>query len=197
MAVVRGLAVSQGETPTVDFPVEGITDGAIRLRLLADSDLDALVEAVQDPEVPRWTRIPSPYGETEAQEWVVEEARIRESGEGLAMMIVDAETGELLGGIGMVHLHWEERTSEVGYWLARPARGRGVMTRAVRLFSGWIFESLPIDRLAIMASVGNAPSRAVAERAGYRFEGVLRSFVIIKGERHDMAVYSLLRGELQ
>jgi RimJ/RimL family protein N-acetyltransferase len=188
--------VTQAETPRVEIPVEGITDGAIRIRLLAESDLGALVDAVQDPEVPRWTSIPSPYGEAEAQEWVVEEARLRESGEGLATMIVDAETHELLGGIGMVHLDWQQRRSELGYWLARPARGRGVMTRAVRLFSAWIFENLPIDRLAIMASVGNAPSRAVAERAGYRFEGVLRSFLVIKGERHDMALYSLLRGEL-
>ena len=181
----------------IEFPVEGITDGEIRLRLLAEADLDALVDAVQDPEVPRWTRIPSPYGDAHAQEWLVDGARRREAAEGLDAMIVDAETDALLGGVGMVRVDWEERTSELGYWLAGPARGRGAMTRAVRLFSGWVFENLPIDRLGIMASVDNAPSRAVAERAGFVFEGVLRSFVIIKGERHDMAVYSLLRGELR
>jgi RimJ/RimL family protein N-acetyltransferase len=181
---------------SIEFPVEGLSDGEIRLRLLAEADLEGLIQAVQDPEIPRWTRIPSPYGEAEAQEWLVEGARRRESGEGVDSMIVDVATDELLGGVGMVHVDWQERTSELGYWLARPARGRGVMNRAVRLLSAWIFENLPIDRLGIMASVDNARSRAVAERAGFVFEGVLRSFVIIKGERHDMAVYSLLRGEL-
>jgi RimJ/RimL family protein N-acetyltransferase len=197
MAAVRRLPVTEAENPAIEFPVEGLSDGEIRLRLLAEADLDPLIEAVQDPEIPRWTRIPSPYGHVEAQEWLVEEARLRRSGEGLATVIVDAEAGALLGGIGMVHVDWQERTSELGYWLALQARGRGVMTRAVRMLSEWIFDNLPIDRLGIMASVDNAASRAVAERAGFQFEGVLRSFVIIKGERHDMAVHSLLRGELR
>src|SRR5436190_592271 len=189
--------MTETERPPIEFPFEGLTDGAIRLRLLAESDLDALVDAVQDPEVPRWTRIPSTYGEADAQRWLVEGASRRESGEGLDTMIVDTETDALLGGVGMVRVDWQERTSELGYWLSGEGRGRGVMTRAVRLFSEWIFENLPIDRLGIMASVDNAASRAVAERAGFEFEGVLRSFVIINGERHDMAVYSLLRGELR
>jgi RimJ/RimL family protein N-acetyltransferase len=189
--------VNEDRPGPIEFPVEGITDGVVRLRLLAETDLDALVEAVQDPDVPRWTRIPSPYGEADAQEWLVEGTSRREAGEGLDAMIVDVETDALLGGVGMVHIDWQERTSELGYWLARRARGRGVMTRAVRMLSEWIFENLPIERLGIMASVDNAASRAVAERAGFQFEGVLRSFVIIKGERHDMAGYSLLRGELR
>jgi RimJ/RimL family protein N-acetyltransferase len=197
VAALRGIVVNDARPEPIEFPVEGITDGVIRLRLLAEADVDALVEAVQDPQVPRWTRIPSPYEEAHAQEWLVEGARRRELGEGLDAMIVDAETDALLGGVGMVRVDWQERTSELGYWLARPARGRGVMTRAVRLISEWIFENLPIDRLGILASVENAPSRAVAERAGFAFEGVLRSFVIINGERHDMAAYSRLRGELR
>lgn len=188
--------MSEPRHEPIEFPVEGITDGVVRLRLLAETDLDALVEAVQDPEIPRWTRIPSPYGEAHAQEWLVEGASRRDAGEGLDTMIVDAQTDTLLGGVGMVHVDWQERTSELGYWLAGHARGRGVMTRAVRLLSEWIFDNLPVDRLGIMASVDNAASRAVAERAGFQFEGVLRSFVILNGERHDMAVHSLLRGEL-
>src|SRR6266511_3061044 len=162
----------------IEFPVEGIDDGEIRLRLIAEADLAALIEAVQDPEVPRWTRIPSPYGE------------------GVATLIVDVETDELLGGIGLVHVNWEEARTEVGYWLARGARGRGAMTRAVRVFSRWVLDTLPIERLAILAAVENARSRAVAERAGFTFEGVLRSYIVFKDGRHDAAAYSLLRDDL-
>jgi RimJ/RimL family protein N-acetyltransferase len=70
------------------------------------------------------------------------------------------------------------------------------MTRGVRLLSAWIFDNLPIDRIAILADAENGPSRRVAERAGFTFEGVLRSHTIIKGARRDMCSYSLLRGEL-
>jgi len=71
------------------------------------------------------------------------------------------------------------------------------MTQAVRLMSGWVFDQMPIDRIQITIQQDNRASRAVTERAGYTFEGVLRSHTLIKGRRRDMAVYSLLRGELR
>ena len=67
------------------------------------------------------------------------------------------------------------------------------MTRAVRLLSGWAFSELGVDRIEVIVDPRNAASRAVAERAGFRFEGVLRSYVVIKDRRRDMAMYSLLR----
>jgi len=70
------------------------------------------------------------------------------------------------------------------------------MTRAVRLFSRWLFDNLPVERIEITIEPGNAASRKVAERAGYTFEGVLRSHTVIKGKRRDMAMHSLLRDEL-
>jgi RimJ/RimL family protein N-acetyltransferase len=179
----------------IEFPVEGIADADIRLRLLTEADLPALVELVQDPEIPRWTRIPSPYGRSDADEWFELQARGREQGDLLNLIIVDADD-LILGSAGIVDLNWEEGRCELGYWLAREARGRGVMTRAVLLLSAWIFENLPIDRITITAEPGNHASRAVAERAGFTFEGVLRSYFVNKGVRRDAASYSLVRGEL-
>jgi ribosomal-protein-alanine N-acetyltransferase len=180
----------------VEFPAQGISDGEITLRLLAESDLPALVAALQDPEIPRWTRIPKRYGTAEARDWLAHQQGSRESGEGIDTIIVDAATGELLGGIGVPHVDWDERRCELGYWLAREHRGRGVMQRAIRLMASWILEALPIDRISIMAAVENAPSRAAAERAGFQFEGVLRSYIVFKDGRHDVAMYSLLREDL-
>jgi RimJ/RimL family protein N-acetyltransferase len=180
----------------IEFPVEGISDGSIRIRLRADADTAAIVAACQDPEIPRWTRVPDSYGETDAHEWAAESVRQQQAGEGLHLLIVDAESDELLGSIGVQEINRTERRCGLGYWLAREARGRGVMTRAARILSQWVFENLPIDRIEIMAQSENARSRALAERAGYEFEGVLRSHVEIKGRRRDMAMYSLLRGDL-
>ena len=71
------------------------------------------------------------------------------------------------------------------------------MTRAVLLLSRWAFETLPVERIEITIEPENTASCAVAERAGYTFEGVLRSHTVIKGRRRDMGMYSLLRSELQ
>lgn len=177
----------------IEFPVEGLSDGSVLLRLRSDADLPAVVEACQDPEIPRWTRVPDHYGGREAREWAGEAARQHEAGEGLHLLIVDARDGQLLGSIGIHRIVEEERRCDIGYWLAREARGRGVMTRAVRLLSGWAFSELGVERIEVIVDPRNAASRAVAERAGFRFEGVLRSYVVIKDRRRDMAMYSLLR----
>jgi RimJ/RimL family protein N-acetyltransferase len=181
----------------IEFPVEGISDGRIRIRLRSDADTPALIAACQDPEVPRWTRVPDDYDETSAAEWAVQAARMQESGEALPLAIADAETNEFIGSIGIQEIDREEGRCDIGYFLAPDARGRGLMTGAVRLVTRWAFENLPADRVQIKVQPENARSRAVAERAGYTFEGVLRSHTVIKGRRQDMAMYSLLRGELQ
>ena len=183
-------------SPPIRFPVEGLSDGEVRLRLGTDADIPAIVAACQDPEIPRWTRVPAPYTEESAREWAVQARADEERGGGLHLLVVDAETDELLGSAGLVRVDWEEARGEVGYWLAREARGRGVAARAVRLVSAWTFENLPIERLEIHAEPDNHASRRVAERAGYTFEGVLRSYFVNKGRRRDAASYSLIRGEL-
>jgi len=187
--------VTQARGAAIEFPVEGISDGSIRIRLRADSDTPAIVAACRDPEIPRWTRVPESYDEEDAREWAAESERQQRAGEGLHLVIVDAASDELLGSIGIHAINDADRRCQLGYWLDPAARGRGVMTRAVTLLSAWGFESLPVDRIEITVQPSNTGSRAVAERAGYTFEGVLRSHTIIKGRRRDMAMYSLLRDE--
>jgi RimJ/RimL family protein N-acetyltransferase len=185
-----------GDRP-IEFPVEGLSDGVVRLRLMAEADLPAIVAACQDPEIPRWTRVPEPYGESEARGWFEQETAQRARGEQLGLLIVDPGNGRLLGSVGIVHVDRQEGRCELGYWMARDSRGRGLATRAVRLLSGWTFENLSVDRIEIHAEPENAASRRVAERAGFTLEGVLRSYLVNKGLRRDAASYSLLRGELR
>jgi RimJ/RimL family protein N-acetyltransferase len=181
----------------IEFPVEGISDGEVRLRLQANSDAAALVAACRDPEIPRWTRVPEPYGEADARGWLEQEAQGRARGELLGLLAVDPGDDRLLGSVGIVHIDREEGRCELGYWMAREARGSGIATRAVRMLADWIFATLPVDRIEIHVEPANWASRRVAERAGFSFEGVLRSYFVNKGVRRDAASYSLLRGELR
>jgi RimJ/RimL family protein N-acetyltransferase len=180
----------------IEFPVEGLSDGDIRLRLRADADVPAIVAACQDPEIPRWTRVAEEYDEQTAHRFAAEADREQREGVGLHLLVVDAEADTLLASVGIVEIDWDESRCELGYWAVAEHRGRGVVPRAVRLLSRWIFESLPIERIGIAAEPGNAASRRVAEKAGFSFEGVLRSWFVNKGRRRDAAMYSLIRGEL-
>ncbi len=87
-------------------------------------------------------------------------------------------------------------TGEIGFWAAPEHRGRGYVTEATLALTRWAFTRVAIDRVEWRAEVGNADSRAVAERAGFTMEGVLRSGLVNKGVRRDCWVGSLLPSDL-
>ena len=110
--------------------------------------------------------------------------------------IDDVSEGSFLGMAALVRIQLDMAEAEVGYIVAPEARGRGVAVRAVRLLSHWAFEDVGLSRLEAWIDPANEPSVRVAERVGFMFEGMRRSVHVKHGVRADMAVYSLLPGEL-
>ena len=113
---------------SIDFPVEGLGDGVVRLRVMAEADLPAIAAACRDPDIPRWTRVPEDYREADARSWFQQEAAERSRGQQLGLVVVDLDGDRLLGSVGIVHPNWAEGRCELGYWVAREARGRGIAT---------------------------------------------------------------------
>jgi RimJ/RimL family protein N-acetyltransferase len=182
--------------PPIRFPVEGLSDGVVLLRLPAEADVPALVEACQDPAVRRYTTVPSPYRPEHAREFM----RMSEGGAAggleIHLVTVDAESGEVLGTIGTRRHGSDAGCWDIGYLLAPAARGRGAATRAVLLLARFAFDSLGAERIEIIVEPGNEASLRVAERAGFSREGVLRRYRPVRDVRRDMVMYSLLLGEL-
>jgi RimJ/RimL family protein N-acetyltransferase len=100
----------------------------------------------------------------------------------------------VLGSIGIWTV--QEGVGEIGYWVAAPARRRGVAVRAVRLLVACAFAAREYARIQLHTLPGNEASARVAERAGFTREGLLRSFALVKGRRTDIIMFSLLPGEL-
>jgi RimJ/RimL family protein N-acetyltransferase len=176
----------------IEFPIGGLTDGVVRLRLIADADLPAIAAAVQDPEIPRWTTVPSPYTEDDARQWQRAGVQGAAAGTGLEVVIVDADDGTLLGATGLHNVDAANARAASGYWVAAAARGRGVARRGLKLIADFAFNELGMKRIELWIEPANAPSLAVAEAVGFHREGLLRSFAPVKGERRDMLMYSLL-----
>ena len=168
--------------------VPRLDDGVIVLRPPEPDDIDAITAACQDPEIPRWTRVPSPYTREHAVEFVARAAHTWRVGSGAPFVIVAAQSTDLLGAIGVHRLGGDDGVPEVGYWLEREARGHGIATRALRLVTGWACPDLT-TRLLLQADVRNAASRRVAEKAGYGFVGEAPAPPDIAGSE-SMAVYS-------
>ncbi len=69
-------------------------------------------------------------------------------------------------------------------------------TRAVRLLSRWALTELGLSRVQLGTYIDNYASQRVAERCGFVREGVLRSYIEVKGCRHDVVMFSLLPDDL-
>src|SRR3954451_18515021 len=112
--------------PEIPLPDPPLADEAVVLRPWRHGDLAELVDACQDPGIPRWTAVPEPYGERDAREYLARAEIDRRSGRELGLAAVDPADGRLLGSCGLARFDWHERKTEVGYWVAAGARGRSV-----------------------------------------------------------------------
>ncbi|GAB2684235.1 GNAT family N-acetyltransferase [Kribbella swartbergensis] len=173
-----------------DVPV--LTDDAVTLRAHTDSDVDAVYAMCQDPEMQRWTTVPVPYlrehavsfvteivpngwRENTHRTWAIEYA-------GRFAGSVDLRDGE--GGVG-----------EVGFAVDREVRGRGVMTRALKLVVRYAFDVLGWDRVLWRAFVGNWGSRRVAWKAGFGGLVVVPGGGRARGVRYDEWVATVGRDD--
>ncbi len=178
------------------LPGDPLVEDRTALRPWRDSDVTALVAACQDPEISRWTRVPFPYGTSDARVYLLQRHDIVHAGTAAPFAIVAAEDlDHLLGSISLLRFSWEHARAEVGYWLAKAPRGQGHVTRAVRLITRWGFDNLGLERIDLLAATENPASQRVAERCGFAQEAILRSYLLGRDGRQDMVAYGLLARE--
>lgn len=101
--------------------------------------------------------------------------------------------------VGMIDLRGLDarRVGILGYWLAEPYQGRGVVTRAARGLVRYGFEQMDLEKVELRCADQNAQSCAVATRLGLTLEGTLRRAEVINGQCLDHRVYGILKSEWQ
>ena len=103
--------------------------------------------------------------------------------------------GMLAGAVGFHPISWGNKNVSIGYWLAHPFRGKGLISRSVEALVQHAFEELKLHRVEIRCAVGNLKSQKVPQRLGFLLEGTLRQSECL-GERFvDHNVYSILSSE--
>jgi RimJ/RimL family protein N-acetyltransferase len=169
-----------------------LRDGDVALRAWTEDDVPAIVEGCNDPEIAHWIpTIPHPYTEEDARAFLRGEAT--PAHEALAIEL----GGRVVGGIGM-GLSASGYRASIGYWVAAAARGRGVCTRALRLLCRHAFDELGLHAVQLVTDPDNVASQRVAEKVGFRREGVLRAHLRHPdGRIRDSVMFSLLPGELR
>jgi RimJ/RimL family protein N-acetyltransferase len=139
-----------------------IEAGPYTLRPPDRSDIPWVFAACQDAEIQRWTEVPQPYRATHAVGFVENQA-----GDVWPYVITRTESGELLGAIGLRSFEPGTGEGEIGYWLARDARGDRVIGTVLAALEESAASQLGARQLALRIADGNEPSLAIARRAGY------------------------------
>ena len=105
-----------------------------------------------------------------------------------------ATRSEAIGSIGlMLGKDVHRFTAEMGYWLAEPYWGQGIMTEAVRFLAAWAFRELALHRISAQPYASNTASHRVLEKAGFTCEGTLRSSAFKDDKILDQLVYSQIK----
>jgi RimJ/RimL family protein N-acetyltransferase len=162
-------------------------------------DRAALVDHLQAREIWRNTLyIPRPYTEEEADTWIEERISHRREQPAEVTFAIRNQDGTLIGVVGADDLdvsttHW----ANLGYWLAKPYWGRGIMTRAARRYVRYALTRLDVVRLTAEVFVWNEASQRVLEKVGFRREGRLRKHREKEGALVDVFYYGLLREDVE
>lgn len=172
-----------------------LADDRVRLRPFGLDDVPLVVEACRDPLTQAFTRIPHPYDEEDAREFIAGSASRRMTGESIDLAIAAREDDRLLGAIGLIIDRHDAERAEIGYWVAPRERGRGVAGRALALLSAWAVTEGRFARIDLQAALANTASMRVAQRCGFVREATLRGAWYRGPERSDMALFSLLPGD--
>lgn len=165
-----------------------LSSGDLTLRPWLLADAPDLQREVQDPETVRWMAIDLPYTLQDAEGFIAGTSAAWED-RSAAHFVISAPDGRFLGYLGVLSVENHMRVVELGYWVARSARGRGVATAAVGLVIDWIRTEVVPDRIELGMLVGNAASRAVAEKSGFVLEGVKPGRIDPAGNPRDEWIF--------
>lgn len=115
------------------------------------------------------------------------------SREDLRFHAFDKETGAFVLSSGLHRINWNVRKFEIGYWIDTKYGGKGYVTEIVKGLTSFAFRELDANRVEIRCDANNIKSQAVAERAGFKLEGILRNDDIDgNGELRDTCVYAVI-----
>lgn len=168
-------------------------DGAV-LRRYAMEDIDALWAAVEAERARLGVWMP----------WVEDTKTIDDERRWLEGVVADEHSlegcglwvdGGFAGGVGLMPRDPWGVSGELGYWIVTEHEGKGLVTRACRVLIDIGFRELGLHRVVVRAGVENMRSRAVAERLGFREEGIERGACRGSGGFYDLVVYGMLEEE--
>jgi ribosomal-protein-alanine N-acetyltransferase len=167
----------------------------VELSEFRSSDTDALIEHLNDRDIyDRTLRIPFPYSQADAEEWLALVAKITQEQGRPVNWAIRGPDQSLIGGCGFDGFEvGKSHRAEIGYWLARPYWNRGIMTTVVQRLCQHAFEDFGLVKITAHVFAHNPVSARVLEKCGFIEEGFLRKHVLKDGKFIDARLFGLVR----
>jgi ribosomal-protein-serine acetyltransferase len=154
-------------------------------------ELTAVVRANLDRLSPWMPWANDDYSIAAAREFIERNLKTLAENGSFAMSVVLDD--KIVGNMGFHNLDSNNKSAHIGYWLAREAEGKGLMTRCCRVLINYLFAELKLNRIQINCNVENAKSRAIPERLGFELEGIHRQVEFFDDRFGDWAIYAMLK----
>jgi RimJ/RimL family protein N-acetyltransferase len=167
----------------------------VHLSEFRSSDKPALIAHLNDREIyDRTLRIPFPYTDASADEWLALVAKITQQQGRPVQCAIRCTDDALIGGCGFDGFQvGKSHRAEVGYWLAKPHWGRGIMTAVVQQVCRHAFDEFGPAKITAHVFVHNPASARVLEKCGFQEEGFLRKHFLKDGQFVDARLFGLLK----
>lgn len=157
------------------------------------SDAGDLAAALSNKKVQDNLRdgLPYPYTEQDGADFIAAMLAADEKDTFAFAITVDDKAIGSIGVFRQENIH--RQTAEMGYYIAEEYWGRGIMTEVVRQTCAYVFARSDIIRIYAEPFAYNTASCRVLEKAGFEYEGTLRSNAVKNGRVTDMKMYALLK----
>jgi len=183
--------------PAIPELTEPLSDGHASIRPAAERDIpEVLIAHQEDPGLAAalgLERAPSGAHLGRAME---DAAAERTKGAAVTLTILEPGLDDCRGQIRAEHFDWEHAHANLGLWVARDARARGLGSHALALAADWLIESCELVRAQVHAPAGNEAMIRTALAAGFTREALLRGHERRLGRRVDVTVLSRLATDL-
>lgn len=184
------LGVRQLFVVTIMFSYR--VDTHSELRMLEERHAELLFALVEQNRE-RHPEIPQLFSLEDARMYIKLDLALFAENKGLGIGIW--YRGNLAGAVRYHEIDWTNRSTELGYWLGAAFEGKGLVTTACQVMIEHAFKELGLNRVVISCAPENQRSRAIAEKLGFKQEGILRQSDWLKDQFVDQVVYGMLSSE--
>jgi ribosomal-protein-alanine N-acetyltransferase len=180
--------------PLPPWPAHPPVAGAVLLRAFrVDEDEPMVQDLATDPYVPLIGSLPAEATRAQARDWLERNRGRWSEGRGFSFAVAEVATGRAIGSAGLWLADLAHGRASAGYAIAPRHRGHGRAAEALTALTAFAWTLPGLHRVELYIQPDNHASLRTAERAGYVYEGRLRSHQEIGGQRLDMLLHAAVR----